>query len=76
MHYYETATQGEIQSHDTLDEAIAFAEANGCDFIYEIGGSYTEYQKCWFCEEWIDVTDIIGTGVCTKCDMAFKSKGE
>lgn len=77
QHYYETSTQGEIQAHSTLEEAIEFAEQNNCEIIAEIGGSWDEYQKCWWCEEWVPTTDFnIGCSVCEHCEQAIKSRGE
>lgn len=70
-HYYETSTKGEIQSHETLEQAIEFANANNCEIISEIGGNWEEFQKCWFCDDWFISTELIGTGVCARCDRAI-----
>ena len=74
--YYETThTDGGefpiITAHDTFEEATAFAEANGIEIVYEIGGNWSEYQRCWFCEEWYETTELIGTGVCARCARAI-----
>lgn len=72
MVYYETSTKGEIQAHDTIEQAIEFAEQNNCEIISEIGGNYDEWQKCWFCGEWYTTSELIGTGVCARCAVAIK----
>lgn len=72
QHYYETFTQGEIQAHDTLEEAIAFAEENNCEIISEINGNWEEFKYCWFCQEWQSTTDFnIGASVCYRCERAI-----
>ena len=76
LHYYETFTDHETQAHDTLEEAIAFAEANHCKIIAEIGGNWDEYQYCWFCQEWQPTTDFnIGASVCYRCERAINDHG-
>ena len=72
MHYYETSTKGEIQAHDTIEEAIEFAEKNNCELISEIGGNWDEWQKCWFCDEWYTTSELIGKGVCHRCEIAIR----
>lgn len=80
--YYETEHREEgsefptITAHDTIEEAIEFAEAHGAEEISEIGGSYTVFRKCWFCEEWVDIESIESDGACDRCHMEFKSRGE
>lgn len=66
---YPTAT-----AHDTLEEAIAFAEAHGITIIEEIGGSWDEYEKCEFCGEWYS-SDELEKGLCWMCEQAIKSHG-
>ena len=73
MTYYETSTAGEIQAHATLEEAIDFADAHGCDVISEIGGAYEDWLKCWFCGDWFPAGDLVGTGVCSRCEVAIDS---
>ena len=76
--YYETYI-GEndpcIFAFDTLDEAIEHAEANGCQTIQEIGGSYTEYEKCEFCGEWYDVSEMNIENYCERCQRAIQDHG-
>ena len=83
MHYYEVANkqtpndgapQG-VTAFDTLEEAIQFADENECEMISEIGGNWTDFQKCWFCGEWFDCCDLIGTGVCDRCAVAIHDHG-
>lgn len=58
-------------AHATLEDAIQYADAHGCDIICEIFGNWNEFKKCWFCEEWFNSNDLIGTGVCHKCARAI-----
>lgn len=79
--YYETThNDGGVfpvtHAHDTLEEAIEFAEANGIETICEIGGTWDEYQKCWFCGEWYTSAEIEKSGVCWRCKLAIWSRGE
>ena len=74
--YYEIYREGETFGFETLEKAIAFAEASGDTLICEIGGSWTEYQKCWFCEEWVDATTTNSNSLCAKCEDYLKSRGE
>ena len=52
--YYEIEDKknGGVVGFETLDNAIEYAEANGADLICEVGGSWDEYKKCWWCGEW------------------------
>ena len=92
MHYYEvynvthsgdTDADGidykgscEAVAFDTLEEATEYADANGNNFIAEIGGSWTEYKKCWFCEEWHDITTLNRNDLCDHCENYLISRGE
>jgi hypothetical protein len=79
--YFETAhiEEGEeyatLTAHDTLEEAIEFAEANGILTIYEIGGSWDEFEKCGFCGEWFPSNELNKEGDCFYCEQAIKSHG-
>lgn len=79
--YYETTHNdgGEFPitvAHKTIDDAIEYADANGIDLICEIGGSWDEYEKCWFCGEWYPSTDLDKNGTCWRCKLALWSRGE
>ena len=76
MTYYETAKDGEIQSHNTLDEAMEFADENRCEIICEIGGNWTEWVKCSWCGNWCESVELNVHGYCTYCEQAIKSRGE
>ena len=57
--YYEVqSSEGGIQVFHTLEDATAYADAQGFSLVSEIGGSWTEYGKCEWCEEWYDVYDL------------------
>ena len=79
MHYYETAhreTGDEFETltaHDTLEEAIKFAEAHEIPTIQEIGGSWDEYEKCWFCGDWFTSSEMNTENTCERCQMAIWS---
>ena len=32
--------------------------------------------KCWFCGEWVTVSEIVESGECWRCDLALRSRGE
>lgn len=61
-------------AHNTLEEAITFAEAHGIEFIYEHGGNWNEFEKCEFCGEWFDSWEL-EKGLCWMCEQAIKSHG-
>ena len=66
--------KGCLYAFDTLEEAIAFADTDGTvTVISEIGGSWDEYEKCWWCEEWKPSTDF-GTApdLCEKCESYLR----
>lgn len=78
--YYETAHRDTgdfpiLTAHDTLEDAIQFAEANGITTIYQIGGSYDEYEKCEWCDEWHHLEKLTD-GLCWRCRLAAWSRGE
>lgn len=64
--------KGILVAHDTLEDAIDYAEQNGIETITEIGGSWTEYEKCWFCGEWFDVNELNTNNECSRCEAAIK----
>lgn len=70
--YYEIAHEGTLNAFDTLVDAIEFAEENGITTIQEIGGCWTEYEKCWFCEEWFDVSELNTKNECSRCESAIR----
>ena len=76
--YYETYTNENdacFHAFDTLEEAIEFAEENGCTTIQEIGGNYTEFEKCEFCGEWFDVSEMNIENYCERCQIAIQGHG-
>lgn len=76
-HYFETYEENLTTAHDTLDEAIKYAEAHNIEIICEIGGSWGEYKKCEFCGEWDLLYEIDkNNGICDYCRMALWSRGE
>lgn len=59
-------------AHETLEDAIAYADAHGCTLIAEIGGSWNEYEKCAFCGEWFDSCELNTEGDCERCEIAIR----
>lgn len=66
---------------DTLEDAIERADALKATTIYEIGGSWDEYMKCWFCGEWFPVSELnfenstTDEGLCNQCKIATIQHG-
>lgn len=80
--WYEVAKRDEaeafpeIDAFEDIEEAIVFADENGADTIYECGGSYETYGKCWFCENWVSICEMDRENTCYRCQMALMSRGE
>lgn len=80
--YYETYHHAPgdnfatITAHTTIEDAFAFAEAHRIRTVYQIGGSYDEFEKCEFCGEWCSHDDLKTSGICWRCDLALYSRGE
>lgn len=70
--YYEIAHEGTLNAFDSLEDAIEFAEENGITTIQEIGGCWTEFEKCWFCEEWFDTNELNTNNECSRCESAIR----
>jgi hypothetical protein len=78
--YYEVENKEAQQSglpdgviaFDTLEEAIEYADSNMCNLICEIGGNWDNYEKCWFCDDWFPSSELLGNGVCQRCEIAIK----
>ena len=77
--YYETyESDGEkcsVCAFDTLEEAIAHAEAGGHKTISRIGGDFAEFEKCEFCGEWYDVNELNIENYCERCREAIRAHG-
>lgn len=72
-HYYEVQYhEGGVCAFDTLEKAIEYADEYGRMLISEIGGCWTDFEKCWFCGEWFDCCELNVGGVCARCDIAIK----
>ena len=74
--YFEVYEGDTIHAFDTLEEAEAFADEIGVDFISEIGGAFDEYIKCEFCGEWELSTSFDTSDFCERCREAIWSRGE
>ena len=71
--YYEVQdSEGAVRSFPALEDAVIFADENGSKLISEVGGSWTDYGKCWFCEDWYDVCDINRGGTCSRCERCIE----
>lgn len=76
MHYYETTAPLETTAHDTLEEAIEYAEKHADVYIIcEIGGNWCEFERCTFCGEWFDSCELNTSGECERCEQAIKDHG-
>ena len=79
MEYFETVhnepgqTFPTTTAHETLEDAIAFAEAHDIPTIY---GDTDTYEKCWFCGEWFPIEELDNDGTCRNCHLALWSRGE
>lgn len=77
--YYEIySSDGEkcsVMAFDTLDEAIAHAEESGAKTIQRIGGDFAEFEKCEFCGEWYDVSELNIENYCERCREAIRAHG-
>lgn len=79
MEYFETVHTEPGQefptttAHDTLEEAITFAEAHDIPTVY----GFTEtFEKCWFCGEWFPIEELTEDSTCHSCRLALWSRGE
>ena len=70
--YYELAHKDTLCAFDSLEQAIEYAEKHNIKTIQEIGGSWAEYEKCWFCEEWFDVSELNTNNECSRCETAIR----
>lgn len=75
-HYYEIDDNGYLTAFDDIETAIEYADRNGCSVISEIGGNWTDFEKCWFCGEWFDVCELNKEELCKSCELALWSRGE
>lgn len=57
-------------AHETLENAIKYADSHGLVLIAEIGGSWDEYEKCEICGEWYPGDQMTKCGICTRCERA------
>lgn len=79
--YFETAENDGSEypltvAHDTIEEAIQYADTHEITHIREIGGAWDEYEKCTFCGEWVASYEVDTDGFCERCLMALRSHGE
>lgn len=80
-HYYETSHQepGQhhptVTAHDNLDAAITYANTHNINIIYEIGGAWDEYGRCWFCGEWFSLCQLNNRNECERCEIALIQHG-
>ena len=78
MHYYEIVNPVTRKTHtfNDIDDAITYAESVGAVSVQEIGGSWYEFTRCAWCEEWQPLCDFDGTCYCVNCRNYLKSRGE
>lgn len=75
MVHYEIETNGDVLEFETLEEAIDYAEENGCTHIDSIGGSWDEWEKCEFCGDWCPISELNIENYCDQCQIAIKDHG-
>lgn len=78
--YFETVENDGCEypltvAHDTIEDAIEYADTHEVTHIYEIGGSWDEFEKCGFCGEWFPSNELNKEGDCFYCEQAIKSHG-
>ena len=73
--YYEVAGDHEIRAFEIFEDAAAYADEIGSKTIYEIGGSFDEYEKCWFCGEWFTTGELDEDDLCDSCAVAVRDHG-
>ena len=61
-----------IRAHETLEDAIKWAESHNITTISEIGGCWSEYEKCEFCGDWFDTNELNTKNICERCAVAIK----
>jgi hypothetical protein len=71
-HFYEVSKDHELIAFYDLDEAIDYADKNGCTIISEIGGAWEEFAKCSFCGEWFTASELNLQGDCSRCECALR----
>jgi len=74
--YYEVSEHDYSRAFDTLEETIVYCEQHNIKTISEVGGNYTDFERCEFCGEWVDCCDLDDNNYCSECQQALKSKGE
>lgn len=78
--YYETSHYTDENNfpltvaHDDFEAAAQYADEHGIEEIEEIGGSFTIFRKCWWCEEWFDVCELSEQDECPHCEAYLKSR--
>jgi hypothetical protein len=59
---------------EDFDEAVAYAEEHNIEYITEIGGSWDEFKKCWWCQEWVTSSDMNINDLCYQCESYLNSR--
>ena len=79
IHYFQTAHRdggvfAVATAHDTLEDAIEFAEAHDIKIVSEIGGNWVEYERCLFCGEWYTTDEFLhDNDPCKRCAVAIEA---
>lgn len=72
MQKYCIETDDDTLEFDTFEEATEYAEQNGYTTIYS---GYDDFEKCAFCGEWFDVSEMNIENYCERCQIAIKDHG-
>lgn len=72
MRKYCIETDDDTLAFNEFEDATEYAEKNGYKTIYS---GYDEYEKCEFCGEWYDTSEMNIEGYCERCQIAISDHG-
>lgn len=76
-HYFEVSTgHSFVQGFINFEDAAAYADNFGHTLICEVGGCWTEFEKCAHCGQWVDRYSLDASGVCEYCRVVRLAGGE
>ena len=72
MRKYYIETDDDTLEFEECEEATDYAEKNGYTMIFS---GYDEYEKCAFCGEWCDTSEMNVENYCDRCQIAIEDHG-